>query len=336
MGPKFLVVGCGSIGERHVRVFQHATRYEISICETRSDRIEHMQREYAIDKAYSSIDEVDLTEYGAVAVCTPTHTHIPIATAAVEAGCHVFLEKPLSTSLAGVDTLFRMVTERGVVLQVGYVMRSHPGLRQVKEWVDTGEIGEIVAARVKVGYYVPQYRPDYRDTYWAKSETGGGVILDASHQLDYIQWLLGVPEEVSCFATHAGDLEVEEDVEDIATMILRFPGDVLADLHFNHLQRNYTHNLELIGRHGTITWSYDENEVAIYRSNGHEWERRDFELERDDMYEAQAASFAAAVRGDAPPRVTGADGLRALRLALAALQSARTRAVVRIEDGDEA
>ncbi len=334
MGPRFLVVGCGSIGERHIRVFQQATDWEIAGVDPRSDRRELIGRDYGVQETYADIDEADLSSFNAVAICTPTHTHSPQATKAVRAGCHVFLEKPISTSLAGVDTLLDLVKERNVVLQVGYVMRSHPCLQLLREWLAAGEIGEVLAARIKVGYYVPQYRPDYRDTYWVKAETGGGCILDASHQLDYIQWLMGEPEEVSCFAGHLGQWDVEEIVEDAAVILLRFPSGALADLHFNHFQRNYTHELELVGRKGTILWRYQDNEVSIYRQPQHEWERRVFELERDDLYRSQARSFAAAVRGEAPPRVSGRDGECALRLALAALQSARTNATVRLEECD--
>lgn len=331
---RFLIVGCGSIGERHLRVFQQTTKWEIAACDPRADRLDHVRNTYGVQEVYRDLDEGDLGSFGAVAICTPTHTHIPFAAKAVEAGCHLFLEKPVSTSLAGVDTLLKLVAERGVVLQVGYVMRSHPGLRLVQEWLQQGEVGEIVAGRVKVGYYVPDYRPDYRDTYWTKSETGGGCILDASHQLDYIQWLLGEPAQVGCFASHLGTWDVEADVEDAAIILLRFPSGALVDLHFNHLQRNYTHELELVGREGTILWRYQDNEAALYRASVREWERHEFTLERDDLYREQAYSFLAAVTGRAEPRVTGEDGLRALKLALAALQAARTNAVVRLQGSE--
>jgi len=335
MALRFLIVGCGSIGERHLRVFRQATPWEIAACDPRIDRLEHIQRTYGVQEVYRDFSEVHLASFRAVAICTPTHMHVPYATQAVEAGCHLFLEKPVSTSLAGVDTLLARVRERGVVLQVGYVLRSHPGLRLVREWLGKGEAGEIVAGRVKVGYYVPDYRPDYRETYWMKSETGGGCILDASHQLDYIQWLLGAPTQVSCFASHLGTWDVESDVEDTAVILLRFPSGALVDLHFNHLQRNYTHELELVGRDGTIVWSYHENQAALYRASQREWERHDFALERDDMYREQAYSFLAAVTRGVEPRVSGEDGVRALRLALGALQAARTNAVVRLESDQE-
>lgn len=333
MAFRFLIVGCGSIGERHLRVFREATRWEIAACDPRVDRLEHVQGTYGVQEVYRDLADADLRSFHAAAICTPTHLHLPCATQAVEAGCHLFLEKPISTSLAGVDTLLAQAKERGVVLQVGYVMRSHPGLRLVREWLDKGEAGEIVAGRVKVGYHVPDYRPDYRDTYWARSETGGGCLLDATHQLDYIQWLLDAPTQVSCFAEHLGTWDVDRDVEDTAVILLRFPSGALVDLHLNHLQRNYTHELELVGRAGTIVWSYHDNQASLYRASQREWERHDFVLERDDLYREQAYSFLAAVTRGAPPRVTGEDGLRALRLALAALQAARTNAVVRLEDG---
>ncbi|HJN19089.1 MAG TPA: Gfo/Idh/MocA family oxidoreductase, partial [Armatimonadota bacterium] len=154
--------------------------------------------------------------------------------------------------------------------------------------------------------------------------------------LDYIQWLLGEPEEVSCFASRLGDWDTDDDVEDIATMMLRYPSGALAGLHLNHFQRNYTHDLELVGRDGTIVWSYSDGNVALYQARKSEWDTHTFELERDDMYRAQAESFAHAVQRTQPPRVTGEDGVRALRLGLAALQSARTRTIVRLKNEDNA
>jgi predicted dehydrogenase len=287
-----------------------------------------------VQETYRDLADVDLSAFRAVAVCTPTHLHVPQATQAAEAGCHLFVEGPLSLSLAGVDTLLELVRTRTVVLQVGHALRSHPGLRLVREWLDRGEIGEVVAGRVKVGLYLPEDRPDYRDTYRTRVATGGGCLLDAAHQLDCLQWLLGLPSQVSCFAGRLGHWDAEADVEDVAALLLRFPSGAVIDLHISHLQRDPTDELELIGRDGTIVWSRHDAQASLYRAVSREWERRDFALDPDDLYREQAYSFLAAVTNRVAPRVTGEDGLSALRIALAALQAARTNAVVRVEGQD--
>jgi predicted dehydrogenase len=233
--------------------------------------------------------------------------------------------------MEGVDALLALARERRRVLQVGYVLRGHPCLRLIREWLREGAIGDVLTARVIIGYHVPTYRPDYRDTYWARTETGGGVLFDASHQLDYLLWLLGPARQVSALTARLGDWDVAAGVEDAAVLLVRFASGAIADLQMNHIQRNYTHELVLAGRTGTITWSYTESEAALFRAADDRWERRRFPLERDDLFRAQAAGFAAAARGQEAPGVTGEDGARALALALAAGESARTGRVIELE-----
>jgi predicted dehydrogenase len=321
------------MGERQLRAFRQATHWEPAVCDPRSDRRDRMQQVHGVQEVYRDCADVDLERFQAVVVCTPPHLHLQIATLAVAAGRHVLLERPLSTSLAGVDTLLRAVEAQGVVLQVGHAFRSHPALRLVREWVSQGEVGEVLAVSMRAGAYIPEERPDYRDTYRVSAQTGGGCLLGAADQFDLLRWLVGEPEQIGCFASHVGAWDVDRSVEDVAVAMLRFPSGVVGDLHVSHVQRSPAHTVELTCRDGSILWSDATNEVSIYRAVHRQWERHGFEMDGDGLLREQAHSFAQAVMGQAEPRVTGRDGERALRLALVALQAARTSAIVRPSDG---
>src|SRR5262249_50073259 len=134
-------------------------------------------------------------------ITAPTRLHIPLALQAAEHGCHLFVEKPLADCLEGVERFLETVKERNLVTLVGCNLRFHPGLIQVKRLLEEGAIGRVIAARVEVGQYLPDWHPqeDYRQGYSARRELGGGVILDAIHEIDYVRWLLGEIVAVACF-----------------------------------------------------------------------------------------------------------------------------------------
>jgi predicted dehydrogenase len=257
-------------------------------------------------------------------------SHVALALRAVERGAHVFVEKPLSHSLDGVEQLAARTGALGRVVQVGYNFRFHPGVRLLKELVDAGAVGKVLWLSAAYGQYLPDWRPeqDYRASYTARAALGGGIILDASHELDYALWLLGQPTEVACMAGKVSDLEV--DVEDCATVLLRFAGGAQADVHMDFVQRGYRRRCRVAGTEGTLEWDYLEREVRLFRAASGAWERRPYAFEPNDMYVAEVRHFLDCVLGRATPLVGLEEGRRVLRVALAAKTAARERRVERL------
>src|SRR5262249_36218301 len=128
-------------------------------------------------------------------VCNPSSEHVPVALAAVRAGSHVFVEKPLSADLNGVDELIEEAARRDRVGCVGYQLRFHPALRELGRLVNSGSLGHILSIRAQVGEYLPNFHryEDYREMYASRRELGGGVILSQIHELDYLIMLFGMP-----------------------------------------------------------------------------------------------------------------------------------------------
>ena len=269
-------------------------------------------------------------DFGAALVCTPTSTHIPIALKVLKHGTHLFIEKPISHNLKGVDELIEHARKRKLVVYVGYNLRFHAGLMLVKKMLTRGEIGEVLSARAEFGQYLPDWRPwqDYRRSYSARRRLGGGIILEASHELDYLRWLLGEVEEVSCIAGKLSHLEV--DIEDNAEILLKFRSGAIAGVHIDFTRRDFSRNCEIRGEEGSIIWNYPDRFVKAYSARSKRWRTFNVGGERNEMYVREMRHFLRCVRGKEKPLVDEVDGKKALEIVLAAKKSAKTGRKVRL------
>jgi predicted dehydrogenase len=327
MTERFFVIGCGSIGQRHIRNLRALGATTIAAYDPDAARLERVVREQTVLPCASV--EAGLAARPEVAlICIPPHLHTSVAQQALEAGAHVFLEKPIANDLDGLPELLRVAHERARLIYVAYNLRFHAGLRQLKELLDSGAIGKLLAIRAEVGQYLPDWRPtqDYRQGYNVSAAMGGGIILDASHELDYVRWLGGEVESVYCAAGHLSDLEM--DVEDTAAITLRMTNGVLAEVHLDCVQRGYARNCKLIGSDGTLIWEFKEGVRQLLPDKT--WRVYPLTPDSNEMYVAELRHFLACVCGEETPLITGDEGRRVLEIALAAKQSARTRCEVAV------
>lgn len=338
---RILVIGCGSIGRRHIRLLREMG---VEVAGVDPDTtIDWVKEPYAVTQHTNLSYALLRGPWDGVIVATPPHLHCLPATQALKSGLAVLLEKPLAATQedAAVILATALVNVRPVF--VGYNLRFHPGLRRVKELLESGAVGTPRCARIHFGSYLPDWRmgADYRQGYAAHRSTGGGVILDASHELDYACWLFGEPVAVSCVATNTGALEIE--TEDVADIVVTFASGMQAAIHLDYLNRRRERGCEIVGDAGSIVWNFDPAITEQYNvSGGYAKHKEVVEIESrtkwapyclwepDDMYRAELRHFLACLRGEEQPLCTGEDGLRALRLALAARESAETGKAVRL------
>ena len=280
----------------------------------------------------TDLDEALAQRPLAALVCNPTALHVETALAAARSGCHLFIEKPVSHSMEGVEALATEVAERRLVVLVGYQFRFHPGLRQVKRWLAEGAIGDVTSARARWGEYLPGWHPgeDYTKSYSARRELGGGVVVTLSHPFDYLRWLLGEVVEVSAQTGQRGGFEL--DVEDTANVLLRFESGVLATVSLDYVERPATHRLHLVGRNGLIAW---DGTTGVARL--HDAVRGEIQsvspppgFDRNSMFLDEMTHFLACVRGREQPVCGLGDGVAALRIALAAKRSAQEGQTIRV------
>ena len=278
-GYRALIVGCGSIGRRHAKNLKSLGVRQLGFCDTSAEALQTCQSGVA-RRIFSEYSEA-LAKFkpDLVLICTPPVCHVEEALAALRARAHVFIEKPLSHESAGIQLLIAEARRHDRNVQIGYNMRFHRGLQILKELIDSGKIGRVLWLNVEAGQYLPDWRPwqHYRESYSARHELGGGIILDGSHELDYICWLLGRPTEVTCHAEHLSNLEV--DVEDSAWIYLTFPDRRRAELHLDFVQRAYTRTCKVVGEMGTALWDFNVQEVRWFSAEKPSWESIPYKFE---------------------------------------------------------
>ncbi|MBM3752098.1 MAG: Gfo/Idh/MocA family oxidoreductase [Acidimicrobiia bacterium] len=256
-----LVVGCGSIGRRHLRNL-HALGYGTLWATDPDPAARALAAEESGATPMGSLEEALATGPSLVLVCTPPHLHVPFARRAIAAGADVFIEKPIDVAVTpDLDALLGEADAAGRIVACGYNLRCHAGLRAVKAAVDAGQVGRVYTIDIEFGFYLPDWRPgvDYRANYGARREQGGGILLDASHEVDYLRWLGGDVASVHAVLQKSSDLEM--DVEDTAWLTCRMVSGVLAQVRLDCLQRRYSRRCKVVGSEATVEWSWQDGVV---------------------------------------------------------------------------
>ncbi|HUF00036.1 MAG TPA: Gfo/Idh/MocA family oxidoreductase [Anaerolineales bacterium] len=341
---RFLIAGLGSIGRRHFRNLISLGEKDIVLLRTRKATLP--DDELAGYPVESDLQEaLKKHQPDAVIVANPTSMHLDIALPVAEAGCHILLEKPVSHSLDRLDVLRKAAEKSGSKILVGFQFRYHPTLNKARELIRSNALGKILTVHAHWGEYLPQWHPweDYRQSYAARADLGGGVIVTLTHPLDYLRYLLGEMEALWSFNGHISPLEV--DVEDVAEIGLKFAGGAVGGVHVNYFQRPPVHRLEIVGTDGTLHWDNADGILHHYKAPASFGSFSDNPrapviesysppegFERNQLFVAQARHFIDVVRGEAEPVCSLEDGVMALQLALGAFRSQKMRQVVNLID----
>lgn len=344
---KVLMVGLGGIGQRHTRNLKALLGDTVEIIAYRVRRQMHLvtpamaadndrnvEETYSI-RAFSDLNQA-LAEKPEIAfICNPSSLHLPVALNCIHAGCDIFIEKPLSDSLDGIEELINATREKGRVAMVGYQLRFHPCLRKLAEIVHSGVLGNLLSVRATIGEYLPNWHPyeDYRQMYAARADQGGGVVLSQIHEFDYLYSLFGLPKVVFAIGGHWSDLEI--DVEDTASVLMEFHVEgrqLPVHLHQDYLQSPPQRQCEVIGDHGRVVMDLRATKVSLYtrgRSGPEEYDYPNFE--RNQLFLDQTEHFLECVNTRRRPVVDLEDGRQSLRMAIAVKRSVGTRQISDLE-----
>jgi predicted dehydrogenase len=225
-----------------------------------------------------------------------------MAMQAVNSGCHVLCEKPLSDSTAGLDELSTLVTSQRKKAMVAYCYRYHAGLVKAKHYLDTGRVGRLVSIRCLMGEYLPAIRPDYRDLYLARR----GGALELIHAIDLAIWYAACPmREIHALSRNYSDIGIE--APDLVEILIDFENRCLGSIHLDFFQRSRRCETELICTEGVIIVDFarwDHCTLSLFDAAKGDWEREELVTERDDMFRAEDKEFLQAVAEDRPIRCT--------------------------------
>lgn len=332
---RVLLVGLGSIGRRHARIARQLLPDAEIVALRHSDGAG--PEEPGVDRSVRAMDEALAARPQIAVVANPASHHLDVALRLADAGVHLLVEKPIASSSRGVPELIDLCRARGVVLMTGYNLRFLASLRRFREIVHAGRVGRTLSVRAEIGQFLPAWRPgtDYRQTVSAQAALGGGVLLELSHDIDYLRWLFGEVSWVSAILSRQSALEI--DVEDSAHLTLGFgPGTegvaVIATLNMDFVRHDTTRTCTVIGDAGSLRWNAASGVVEVFEPGATAWTTLATEpADRDASYVAEWTHFLSCVERGAEPKVSGADGLAVLRVIDAARRSSKAEAVVHLD-----
>jgi UDP-N-acetylglucosamine 3-dehydrogenase len=330
MALKAAVIGVGTMGRNHARVYaqlEHATL--VAAADTDPKALEAIARTYKV-QTYTDYEQMlDEAKPDLVSVAVPTRFHREVATVVLKRGVHVFLEKPIASTVEEGQKIVDCSRATGIKLAVGHIERFNPAVIALKEQLDAGQLGRIFQIHAR---RVGPFPPRIEDV---------GVVIDlATHELNLLEYLTGSQVQ-SVYA------EIEREIharhEDLLTGILKFTDGAIGILDINWLTPTKIRELSLIGERGMFSVNYLTQDLYFYENdylNGN-WEgfpimgvsegrKIRHTIMRREPLVAELESFAEAIKNNAEPQISGEEALRAVFLAQRLLESGQKHEVVRV------
>lgn len=329
---KVLFIGLGSIGQRHLRNLRHLYGDDVEVLafrvrgssQTFSDQMEiikgvRVEERYQV-RSYDDLQKALSASPDVVFVTNITSRHIECALEAVRAGCHVFLEKPVSDRTEGVKTLIEEAERKQVTVFSGFQFRYHVCLLKLKECLSQGLLGNVLSVQMEMGERLSEMHPyeNYKDTYMARRDMGGGVILNQQiHELDYLQWLFGRPQTVYARCGRSSDFKL--DVEDCCDALYRIPykGRIItAAVHADFVQSPPVRRCKVIGDQAGAQVDLLKNELSILRDKETVKVFRYPGFKRNDMFLSELKDFMEGIQKKQGPAISLREGAVSLIMAL--------------------
>ena len=306
-----LVIGCGSIGKRHIGVLLELGLTHITAADPSDSQLDGIRELFPSVKTVKDYKEALKNDRFDVAfVFTPTGMHLSVMKEVLNAGCHVFVEKPLANSTNGVDEIKELAHSKGLLVMVGFCFRYHEVLKRAKVLLESGTIGRLINVRALMGEPFAEIQPNYLNMYYSKYSGAFELV----HDLDLALWYSGQEvEEVYSVYGPFSDMGMESP--DSVELLLRFKDRGAANVHLDFYQHPRRRQIDLMGVKGTITVefaSWDEATLSYYNTDIRRWERTTYKTARNDMFRDEDAEFLNAVLGEGEISCTIDEAMRSL------------------------
>ena len=326
---KVVIVGFGSIGQRHCKNLLDKSNTEIYLC------TKHNLKNFKNNKKIQnlpSLEECLKKQPDIGLVCNTGNLHVETAIKLAKNNCHLLIEKPLSNSLKNITSLLSLVKKNKLVTLMGFNLRFHPCLIKVKQLLAKNKIGRVIYVDAENGSYLPDWHPeeDYRKSYSSRNALGGGVVLTCLHEIDYLYWLFGDVKEVSAITGKFSDLKI--DSEDLSSISLRFKNNIIAEVHLDFFQRPAQRSCKIVGTNGTLFCDFNRNIVSLYELNKKKWKEimnlKNYNI--NDMYVDEIKQLLKCIKTQKKSVNDINQGIKTLKIALAIQKSAKSRKTVNV------
>jgi len=278
---KVLVIGCGSIGQRHIRNLRILGITNIIAFRSKRGHFQDLPQELSVTEI-NSWDEVLNEKPDVAIIANPTSLHLEYVLKLLPLLKGIFVEKPLSHSMDGIDTLISEIDKHRTVLFVGHNLMFHPIAKTIKHFIDANELGNMINIQCQVGQWLPDWHPyeDFKQAYYARKDLGGGVALTLIHEIHMAVDLAGDPSEVAGMQSSSDILPLDVDV--ISDVMVRHKSGCVSQIHLDYIQKP-SHRSGLISfEHGWISYDYNQHAVIAQKKD----DNNSTTIWSDDSYDA--------------------------------------------------
>ncbi len=285
-----LIFGAGSIGERHLSILQKLGYTNLWVYRQRNLPLRTLEASGL--HSITDLSQLDDVQPQAAFICTPTAQHLSQTLWCVQRGIPVLVEKPLSHSLDGLDELRQALVQQPVLIQVAYMLRYHPFFQKIKQIVETQELGRLLSTQTYWGEYLPDWHPweDYRQSYAARQEMGGGVALTLSHDIDLVNWLnSSAVKQGQTLKNYSSGLEI--NVESGADVSIAYTNGATAHCHLNFHERVPRRWYRFVFEEGSVEVDYLKATWLLEGPMHREAKDISNSFDRNQLFEAQTKDF---------------------------------------------
>jgi|TARA_B110000438_G_scaffold300360_1_gene352578 predicted dehydrogenase len=336
-----LVIGCGSIGRRHINNLKNLGVKNLSVFDKDKKLLDDVSKKYSIKK-FDNLQTALSFKPDFSVICTFPKSHIQIANQCLKYNSNILIEKPLSSDLKGITTMLNNAKSKNLKVAVGYNLRFDKGLILLKQQIQKKLIGKPISIMSKFGHNIQFWRPgtDYKNHYILQK--GSGIILDGSHEYDYLRWLFE-DEIETVYCQTQKNCNIKTETESFASMILKFKKGLVANVNIDYLRPTYQRGCYILGEKGSLRWEYNLTKSAwsnysqkvnskitlqlISKSSNTIFNNK---VQVNDMYVSEMKNFIESILLNKKPSIDGLDGLTTLEIGIASLKSAKKNQIIKL------
>ncbi|MCX8092592.1 MAG: Gfo/Idh/MocA family oxidoreductase [Candidatus Goldbacteria bacterium] len=335
------IIGAGKIAERlHLPQYSELKNVEITaICDIIRKKAERLAKIYKISKIYTDYKKM-IKDAGidAVSVCTPNYLHAPMTIFAANNKKHVLVEKPMAISVAEMKQMISTCERNNVILMVEQTQRFDPAHEILKEVVESGILGKIATVRGKLGHSGPEFWSDDSPWFFDKKKSGGGVSVDVGiHILDLIRFVLGNAEIESVSAKIANLIKKKIKLEDTINAIIKFKNGIMGTFEASWSTSPYEVRVEVCGSHGKAIVQQanaDPQRLRVWtidpKNPYNTIKEHKYKIPKESKFKSPCAHFINCIIKKQKPIIDGVEGMKSMAVILAALKSAKTGRVEKV------
>ena len=315
---KILICGVGSIGERHIKNLLSLGYQNIILYRKKKLPLRNIKNDFPI---FTSLKKALAQKPDVAFICNPTHLHIQTAIECAQNGCDLFIEKPLGHKFEDCIELKKILKKNKQKAMVGYMSRFHPCLIKGREWIENDKIGKVIFARTQWGEYLPDWHPweDYRLSYAARKNMGGGPSLTLSHEIDTMLWYFGKVNIVKGLPNYNSELDIS--TEHSIDLLLSFKSGVTANIHLDYVQQMPTRIMEIIGTKGKILFDYYKNQISLKQNSSKKIRSKKLDsFKRNDLFISEVKYFFKCIKENKNPVPSIDIGSEVVKIALLSLK----------------